>query len=100
MDRAFFLRSLGGLILLGGIIFLTVTGGFWPWILAVVGVSVLPMAFGRGSAPLIGSMIFAATLTALAAMIEFDWLWPGLLLLIVALFGVRFVALSVRGRRR
>ena len=99
MDRAFFLRSLGGLILIGGIVFLVVMGGFWPWILAVVGVSVLPMALGRGTAPLIGSMIFAATLTAIAAMIEFDWLWPGLLFLIVALFGVRFVALSMRRRR-
>ena len=95
LSREMLLRSFSGAVMLFGIVFLLLTGTFWPRILAVLGVAALPRGIERGG--LLGGGLAAFELIGLAVLIETGTLWPGILLLI----GVSVIAGAVvrSGRR-
>jgi len=53
---------------------------FWPWILALIGISILPSSISRnrGLYGLIGTL----WLVGMAVLFYFDVFWPGILILI------------------
>lgn len=82
VTRRLLLNISVGLMLLGiGIVFAAGVG-FWPWILAVVGVATLPGAASRDRvAEGLQTFIWLVGLTILFAL---DAVWPGILIVLAA----------------
>ncbi len=82
VTRGLLLNISVGLMLLGiGIVFAAGVG-FWPWILAVVGVATLPGAASRDRvAEGLQTFIWLVGLTILFAL---DAVWPGILIVLAA----------------
>jgi hypothetical protein len=82
MERRDPLAAASGAIMLIGLVILLVWDAvdFWPWILAVVGLSALPVGLARAGLP--AGLLPAAWLIGLAALFAADRLWPGVLILL------------------
>ena len=82
MERRDPLAAAGGAIMLIGIVILLVWDAvdFWPWLLAVIGLSSLPVGVVRGGIP--AGLLPAAWLIGLAALFAAGLFWPGILVLI------------------
>jgi predicted membrane protein len=71
----------GGLVLIGlAILFLVDSISFWPWILAVIGVAILPGSIIKDGWR--HSITGSAWLIGLALCFYFEMFWPGILILI------------------
>ena len=81
MERRDPLAAAGGMIMLIGIVILLVWDAvaFWPWLLAVIGLSSLPVGVVRGGIP--AGLLPAAWLIGLAALFAAGLFWPGILVL-------------------
>ncbi len=97
MPREQTLSAASGAIMLVGLVVLIVTGGLWPWMLAVMGLAVLPRAVQRGG--LLAGGLAAGMLIGLAALIATGTLWPGVLVLIVIAVVARAMV-QTQGARR
>lgn len=90
-------RVLSGLVVLVGVALVLATGSVWPWIIAVIGLASVPYAAERGG--LLGASLLAGWLVALTAIIDRGVFWPGILVLVVALFVLRAVIVRTDARR-
>jgi hypothetical protein len=83
-------NRLSGAILLAGLAAIALLGvSFWPWILVVLAVSILPVGYARGGVA--GALIPALWLAGLVIAILADLFWPGLVALILLTVVLRTV---------
>jgi hypothetical protein len=96
MERRDPLAAISGAIMLIGIAVLLLwdAAGFWPWILAVIGLSALPAGLARAGVP--SGLMPATWLVGLAALFAADLIWPGILILL----GLTIIAGAVVRRGR
>ncbi len=97
-SRSPLISALTGAIMLFGIGFLLAVDAvdFWPWILAVIALAMLPGMLTRGGlATRLGGALASAWLIALAAILDAGALWPGILILIAIPVVIRLVGRTV-----
>jgi len=96
MERRDPLAAISGAIMLVGIAVLLLWDGldFWPWILAVIGLSTLPTGLARGGLPV--GLLPAIWLIGLAAFFASGLTLPGILILV----GLTVIAGAVVRRGR
>ncbi len=90
-------NRISGAIILLGIAAIAVLGeAFWPWILVVLALSVLPVGYARGGVP--GAIIPALWLAGLVIAILADLFWPGFIVLVLLTVILRRIVIAAQRR--